>query len=78
MSTTETDGPSAPPPEKIQRLSFYGYSHYQAADGRYLGEDRAGSNSFYVFESKEAFEDAVSAYNVVGRVPVKSASSGRA
>lgn len=57
---------------------YYGYNYYLDAEGRFVGEERAGSNAFYFFPSREVFEEAVSAYNVVGRVAVKSASTGRA
>ncbi len=79
MSTTAT--PAARPAatkEKIQRLDFYGYNYHEDAAGRFLGEARAGSNAYFVFASKQAFEQAVTEYNILGRTPVQSASLGRA
>ncbi len=64
--------------EKFERGAFYGYNYYLDGDGRFLGEEKAGSNSFHVFASKMIFEQAVSAYNILGRVEVKSAAIGRA
>ncbi len=64
--------------EKFERGAFYGYNYDLDGDGRFLGEEKAGSNSFHVYASKSIFEQAVSAYNVLGRVEVKSASIGRA
>ena len=63
---------------KSQSGAFYGYNHYIDATRRFLGEERAGSRIFHVFESKKTFEQAVSGYNVLGNPPVKSAALGPA
>ena len=72
MATPETRADDT----KTQKGVFYGYNYYVDANDRFIGEERAGSNSYMVFASKDAFEEAVSAYNVLGRTPVRSMATG--
>lgn len=78
MSDISGKGADASSNAKTQRGAFYGYNYYTDAAGRFIGEEKPGSRLFHAFASKAAFEEAVSAYNIVGRVAVKSAATGPA
>jgi hypothetical protein len=60
--------------EKSSRGTYFDFAWFHSDDGRFFGEDRAGSKVYCEFSSLASFKEAVTNYNVAGKPTVRSAS----